>query len=101
MLSCEMSFGLVTAIDNRNVRLNVSCQEPSQKLSTSVGLIGCQILWVNSELTNMLEHTPRSQCLVTEQCRRRMDRQDDSAFGVDTTVCLVARPRRAAFYCPG
>jgi hypothetical protein len=54
MLSCEMPFGLVTAIDNRNVRLNVSCQEPSQKLSTSIGLICCQILRVNSELINML-----------------------------------------------
>lgn len=50
MLSCEMSFGLVTAIDNRDVRLNVSCQEPSQKLSASIGLIGSQILWVNPKL---------------------------------------------------
>jgi hypothetical protein len=92
MLSCEMSFRLVTAIDNRNVRLNVSCQEPSQKLSTSIGLIGYQILWVNPELTGMLNHTPCGECLLTEQGRRRMDRQNDSARGVDQIVVVVAQP---------
>jgi hypothetical protein len=100
MLYCEASLRLVTAIDNWNVRLNVTCQEPSQKLSTSIGLICCQILWVNSELTNMLEHTPRCQCLVTEQCRRRMDRQNDSAGRVDQIVVVVAQQRRSTFDSP-
>jgi hypothetical protein len=43
MLCCEASLRLVTAIDNRNVRLNVTCQEPSYKLSTSICLICCQM----------------------------------------------------------
>lgn len=63
----EESSCLVLTIDDRNVRLNVACQEPSQKLSTSIGLVGYQILWVNSELTNTLNHTPRGQSFLTEK----------------------------------
>ena len=40
------------------------------------------------QLTNMLKHTPCSQGFLTEQCRRRLDRQNDSAGGVDQIVVV-------------
>jgi eukaryotic-like serine/threonine-protein kinase len=67
------------AVDDRNMRLNVALQQPRQKLSASVSLICGQTLWVNSKLANVLQHAPRSQCFLTEQRRRRMDRQNHSA----------------------
>ncbi len=33
-------FNLVVAIDDRDVGLDVPCQQPRQKLSTAVGLVG-------------------------------------------------------------
>jgi hypothetical protein len=38
----------------------------------------------------MLKHTPCSQGFLTEQCRRRLDRQNDSAGGIDRGSALGA-----------
>ena len=89
------------AVDDRNMRLNVALQQPRQKLSASVSLICGQTLWVNSKLANMLQHAPRSQCFLTEQRRRRMDRQNHSARRVHQIVVVVAQRRRPTFDSPG
>src|ERR1700691_2316193 len=101
LLSGEVSLGLVAAIDDRDMRLNVALQQPRQKLSASVSLVCGQTLGVNSKLANMLKHTPRSQRFLTETCRRRMDRQNHPARRVHQIVVVVTQHRRPTFDSPG
>lgn len=42
LLSGEASTRLVPAIDDRNVWLDVTCQQPGQKLSAAVSFVGSQ-----------------------------------------------------------
>jgi hypothetical protein len=41
LISRKASIGLMPTVDDRNVGLHMTSQQPSQELSTSVGLISC------------------------------------------------------------
>src|ERR1700733_2658597 len=100
-VSGEASPCLVATIDDGNMRLDVTCQEPREKLSTPVSFVRCQILWSNSELAHVLDHSPCCQHFLAETCRRSIDRQNHTARRVDEIVVVVSQSGRPTFDGPG
>jgi hypothetical protein len=64
------------------VGLNVTLQQPRQKLSTSISLVCCQMQWSNSEMAHALKHASRCQRFLTEASRRGFDRQNHTTSRV-------------------
>src|SRR5262249_53980680 len=61
LLSREPAAGLVTAINDWDVRLNATREEPRQELAAGVGFVSSQALRVQAQRLDLLQHPPRRQ----------------------------------------
>src|SRR6266849_945548 len=83
LLSGEASTRLVTAVDDRNVGLDVPLQQPGQKLSAAVGFVGSQAFRAKPQLVYLLQYPPGGQHLLPEARRRGLHRHNDATGRID------------------
>src|SRR5664279_1122669 len=90
LVASEAPFRLMTTVYNRNVRLHAAIQQPRQKLSTAVCLIGSYIFRSNPQFLGSLDHPARSNGLLREPCRCGFYSQDDPTGRIDEIVIVVS-----------
>lgn len=95
LLLCVVAAYLVTAVEHRNVWLNLLGEQPGQKLARAVALVGLQALRLQPEAPlHTGQHLASGHDLLTEACRCSLDIKDD-AFGiVDQVMGIVGKLRR-------
>src|SRR5512144_2455479 len=102
----QLAFGLMLALEHRNMRLDAPPHQPEQKRAGAVAPVGCQALGLQSQpVADSLQHALGRHDLLAQTGGGGLDVENHRMGGVDQVVGLIteaSRPWSMPFppFCP-